>query len=193
MRRRVRSVAVGLALVAVPLSFSPIRLSAQSIFGGEGEGRVLDQAGYPVRGASVTLSLAEAGSETGLVERTRDDGIFSFSYAPGGLYDVRVEALGYRPVLVLGVGVAPGDHVQVPVVLVAEPPPVSRQDTIHWLASGQGAPTMGRAAGGVELDALPDRTLRRIGEIPVRGRRLPQGRRWARRFLFEPVMLPASS
>jgi len=140
---------------------------AQSIFGGEVEGRVLDQAGYPIRGAAVTLSLAEAGGGAGLVERTRDDGVFSFAYAPGGTYDLRVEALGYRPLLVLAVDVNPGGHVQVPVVLVAEPPPVTRQDTILWAASGQATPTMGRALAGVDLDALPDRTRDGVGILAV--------------------------
>lgn len=153
--RRVPAAAVFI-LVSLPLVgyFNPT--AAQSIFGGEVEGRVLDEAGYPIRGASVIL--AEAGGESGLAERTWEDGVFSFAYVPGGVYDVRVEALGYRPLLILEVAVAPGDRVSIRAELYAEPPPVSRQDTVLWVASGRSAPTLGRAARGLELEAFPDRT-----------------------------------
>jgi len=134
---------------------APAGVAAQSIFAGEVGGRILDEAGYPIRGAAVTL--VEAGGEGGLEERTREDGAFSFAYAPGGVYDLRVEALGYRPMLVLGVTVTPGDQVHVPIRLVAEPPPVVNRDTVRWVASGQGSPTMGRTLQGNQLDALPDR------------------------------------
>jgi hypothetical protein len=148
-------VAAVLALVCLPWIGQPGAASAQSIFSGEMEGRILDEAGYPLRGAAITL--VEAGGESGLEERTRDDGVFSFPYVPGGVYDLRVEALGYRPLLILGVAVAPGDRVTVPAVLVAEPPPVVRQDTLRWVASGRSAPTLGRTAREMELEALPDR------------------------------------
>jgi hypothetical protein len=165
--------AVGLALTgALAAGFSKA-VSAQSIFGGEVEGRVLDEAGYPLRGAAVTLT--EAGGENGLEERTRDDGVFWFSYVPGGVYDLRVEALGFRPMLVVGVGVAPGDRVNVPVVLVAEPPPVTGQDTVHWSASGRAAPPLGRMARGMELEALPDRVRDLAGLMAISSWADPSG------------------
>lgn len=147
---------IQLSLLAFSLLVSSAGpLSAQSIFAGEVEGRILDAAGYPIRGAALTL--AQAGGEEGLEERTREDGVFSFPYVPGGVYDLWVEALGYRPVLVTGVTVAPGGRVQVPIRLAAEPPPVVRRDTLRWAVTGRGAPTLGRAIQGNQLDAVPDR------------------------------------
>lgn len=130
-------------------------LSGQSIVGGEVEGEVLDQAGRPVRGVALTLRESRSGLQW--TKRTRSDGAFFFESVPGGVYRMRVEALGYRPLLVMGLGVTPGEVARVPVRLVAEPPPLTRVDTIRFAASGGAVPVMGLRVDWTSLSALPDR------------------------------------
>ncbi len=143
-------------LLALPaLGRGGAALSGQSIVSGEVEGRVLDQAARPIRGAAVTLREARSGLEW--VRRTRTDGVFTFESVPGGGYQVRVEALGYRPLVVTGLGVSPGERANLPVRLTAEPPPLTRVDTLRYAGAGRAAPGLGQRAEWQELSALPDR------------------------------------
>lgn len=150
-----------LLLFLLPLASGPggflslVPLSAQSIVGGEVHGTVLDEAGRPIQGAALALREARSGLQWTL--RTRSDGAFSFESVPGGSYEMRVEALGYRPVVVTGLGVTPGEGAQVPVRLVAEPPPLTRVDTVRFAASGGAVPVVGLRADYTALSALPDR------------------------------------
>lgn len=130
-------------------------LSAQSIVAGEVEGEITDTLGRPVQGAAVTLTEERSG--IGRTRRTTSDGTFAFEFTPGGSYELRVEALGYRPRVILGIDVTPGDRVRVPVDLLVEPPPVQRADTTRWGGAGGGGANVGRRLGPAEISSLPDR------------------------------------
>ena len=145
-----------LALLALPaLGLPAPGLRAQSIVSGEVEGRVLDEAGRPIRGAAAALTEARSGTEW--TRRTRTDGVFTFRSVPGGSYELRVEALGYRPLVVVGLSVTPGERAGVPVRLVAEVPPLTRVDTLRYGAGGGVTPGLGRRMPWQEISALPDR------------------------------------
>ena len=130
-------------------------LSGQSIVGGEVQGEVEDQAGRPIRGAALTLREARSGLHWTV--RTRTDGAFLFESVPGGAYQLQVEALGYRPLVVMDLGVTPGETAQVSLNLVAEPPPLTRVDTVRFAASGGAVPILGLRADWRALSAIPDR------------------------------------
>jgi len=145
-----------LSLLAFPFATTGTGVvSAQSIVGGDVKGQVTDEAGRAIRGASVTLLESRSGLQWNV--RTRTDGALTFESVPGGTYQMRVEALGYRPVVILGLGVTPGEAAQVSLRLVAEPPPLTRIDTIRFAAAGGAVPVLGLRADGSTLSALPDR------------------------------------
>jgi hypothetical protein len=108
--------------------------------------------------------LTEVRTGMEWTSRTRSDGLIDFRAVPGGTYELRVEALGYRPLVVVGLGVTPGERITVPVRLAAEAPPLTRVDTLHHGLAGGAAPGLGRRAGWRELSTVPDR-LRDVGGL----------------------------
>lgn len=155
---RIPSLALLLALASLPVP----SLQAQLVTRADLAGSVVSGAGV-VGDAVVQLVPAAGGlSREGMVGR---DGRFRMDGLLPGSYDLRVEAVGYRPHLLRGLTLLPGRAVQVEVALTAEPPPVSRIDTT-FLAGG----TSGRTVPGLldwvpssSADLLPDRARETSG------------------------------
>jgi hypothetical protein len=167
---------------------------AQSVTSGAIRGVTLDTSGIPVRDASVTLTH----HATGWVRTIITDGFgrFRSPALPPGRYDVRVEQLGFRPLVVLDVSVSPAAAVALSLRLVPAEPPVTQADTVAYvegalhasLARGSWNPGTaladladpeGRVAslaslaslssGGLGLQGLPDR----MGVVGLDGIPLP--------------------
>ena len=102
--------------------------SAQSLTFGELEGFVRDGARRPVATAEVRVEDRASGAVR--FATTARDGSFHFVSIPAGRYDVRVEALGYRPVVHLGVDVGAGRSARLEPVIRAAVPPVVTIDTV---------------------------------------------------------------
>ncbi len=169
-----------LACAAGALAAPPAR--AQTVTAGAIAGVARDTLGVPIRGASVTLTH-HATAWTRVVT-TGPLGSYRSGALPPGRYDVRVEQLGYRPLVVLDVTVSPAAAVNLDLHLVPAEPPVARADTLAYvegalhasLARGVWDPDrdlpdildpLGRVAsvaslastsvGGLAIQGLPDR------------------------------------
>ena len=145
------------------LFFGSGPLSAQLLTRGDVQG-VVRAGGLPVSDASVSI-MPQGGGGT-LEQFPPRDGRFSFRALMPGLYEVRVEAVGYRPLVIQGIDLAPGRTALVPVELTLDPPPVTQVDTL-LMAPGAGE----RSEPGVvtwipssSLDGLPDRN-RRVADL----------------------------
>ncbi len=114
------------------LAALPNIVVAQSATYGALSGSVVDAASRPVADASIRLIDRASGAVRRAV--TARDGAFKFAVLSPAEYDLAVEALGFRPVVHLGVGVAAGNAPSLRVTLVRERPPVMRVDTVR--ASG---------------------------------------------------------
>ncbi len=147
MARGVVGLAAALSLWASPLT-------AQSVVAGSVEGLVTSVAGSPLRAASVTLVEARTGLNRQAASGS--GGSFSFTFIVAGEYDLRVEALGYRPQLMQGIILGPGETVRLTIQLPAEPPPVTRVDTVRYAAGGGGAwPGLGHRVTARDVDERP--------------------------------------
>lgn len=132
--------------------------AAQSIVSGTVSGTVEDALGNPIPGAVVVLRSTDLGlTRESTVDRL---GRFVFRFVLPGVYEARVEALGYQPILLRPVTVSPGEAISSFRARLPEAtPPVIALDTVdlsgtvpsRWRAGGA------RAEGG-DIDALPDRT-----------------------------------
>jgi hypothetical protein len=121
--------AVTLALAAVTIASRPA--GAQTVTAGAIEGIATDSAGAPIPGAEVTLTHHATGWVRVLT--TDANGAYRSRALPPGRYDVRVEQLGYRPLLVLDVTVSPAAAAAVVVHLTSAEPPVTRVDTVAYV------------------------------------------------------------
>ena len=131
-------------------------VSAQSIVAAEIGGTVTNATGGFVREAAVTLVAIQ--SRIARATETSIDGLFDFDFVRAGSYDIRVESLGFRPVLVTGLQVGSGQRVQISVELTPQTPPVTQVDTVRWGSAdlpSSGA-VVARRLRGSELRALPD-------------------------------------
>ncbi len=152
-------------LLAAVLGASPV--AAQSISGGALQGRVVDALGSPIFDAEVSIIAQASGAV--FLTTSRRSGEALISALPPGDYDIRAEALGYRPKLMRGVPVRPGAPSRVTVVLEVEAPPVTQVDTVTF-SGGAAAwirPGAGRWMSRLELRDLPDhgRTLADLGRL----------------------------
>lgn len=101
----------------------------------------------PVSGALVTLTPLGGGEAREVT--TGASGTFSYSLVAPGSYELRAEAIGYRPVVARTLVVDAGDRGAVPIALTAAPPPVLTVDTVAL-----GGAANGRwRAGGVRFGA----------------------------------------
>lgn len=112
----------------------------------------------PIARARVTLS--PPGSEPAYETTTSLSGAFAFSIVRPGSWDVRVEAIGFRPLLATGLDLGEGSSRNLTFTLTAEPPPVTRVDTLV-LASAPVQSAGGRPGerrlGELEVGAVPHR------------------------------------
>lgn len=118
-----------------------------------------------VRSSTTAAGVAQATvTLTGPVGRTAvastdASGAFLVPLVRPGEYTVRVEAIGYRPAVLLGLSVAAGEEQAVHVRLNPQPPPVFEVDTIMVVSGSSGPGGAGVThLSGRRLDALPHRT-----------------------------------
>ncbi len=121
-RRARAAIATAFALVLAPA------LSAQSLTFGQVEGQVRDGNRRPVAGAEVRVEDRASGAVRYALSAR--DGTFRFVSIPAGRYDIRVEALGYRPVVHLDVDVGAARTARVEARITAAAPPVTTIDTV---------------------------------------------------------------
>jgi hypothetical protein len=119
-------------------------LAAQSLSSGSVSGVVRDEAGVPVPGAMLTL-IHEVNGTTRAVTPGAG-GRFDVSVVPPGEYSLRVEQFGYRPYLLTGLVVRPGQRLQLtvdltPVAAAAEEPSVERLRGAILAGTGAGLST----------------------------------------------------
>jgi hypothetical protein len=159
------------ALSFLVLSLMWARASAaQTITSGVIEGVAVDQNAAPLTDVLVQVTPINGGpARSSLSNRS---GIFRFVLMPAGQYQLSVEKLGYRPVIIEDVRVAANMRVPLEVHLVEAPPPVEAVDRLRW-----GGAATGSRAGASQL--LSSFTL---DEIP-----------WERRELNELPRLASSS
>ncbi len=131
LRLRSGLVAIALALVAAHGALQPSPASAQTITTAAIRGVVRDSAGGIVRGAEVTLTHRATGWVRAVASNS--GGEYRSSALPPGSYDVRVEQLGYRPLLVLDVTLGPGAAVSLDLALTPAEPPVTQVDTLSFV------------------------------------------------------------
>ncbi len=143
------------ALAAVGVAVPP-GAAAQGVTTATLSGTVTGSTGQPVRGALVTLS--GVGS-SGAHETTTDaGGAFVFGLLAPGSYEIRAEALGYRPVLARTLVLSGGDRAHVPLTINASAPPILTVDTVALAASVSGRWSAGSSTlGAGEIDGLPFR------------------------------------
>lgn len=108
-------------------------LSAQSITFGVLSGQVTDPSGKPIADAEVRLIDQSSGAERMTV--TLRDGRFRFGLLGIALYDVVAEAIGYRPVVHIGVPIASGSAGMLEISLRPTSPPVVTSDTVRARAA----------------------------------------------------------
>lgn len=118
------------AALAVLLAFAPIaQLPAQSASHGLLSGVIDDGAGRPVHDAEVRAVDRASGASRRV--STGRDGAFKFGLLSPSTYDITVEALGFRPVVHLGVSVAAGSTPTIRIALRRAVPPVVAVDTVR--------------------------------------------------------------
>ncbi len=121
MQTAIRFAAIAL-LIAAPNAY------AQSLTFGQLEGFVRDGARRAVATAEVRVEDRASGAVRYAL--TGRDGSFRFVSIPAGRYDVRVEALGYRPVVHLDIDVGVGRSARLEATIRAAAPPVTTIDTV---------------------------------------------------------------
>jgi hypothetical protein len=119
-------------------------------------GTVGDPSNRPIPGTLVTLTSLDRGDSR---ETTADGaGAFRFALVSPGSYELRAEALGYRPVVARTLALAGGGRAAVGLTMVQATPPVLRVDTVAVVAAGGSR----FVPGGLRLGS------RELGELPHR-------------------------
>ena len=131
-------------------------VEAQSITSSGVSGTVRGGDGAPVAQALVTLSsVSGSGSHQ---STTTSAGGFAFNLIQPGSYELRVEALGYRPLVARPLTLSAGEVRALNFTLTIEPPPVTRVDTIALPAGASSRARVGALQFGAgEIGSLPYR------------------------------------
>lgn len=147
----VASVVLGALIASVPADLAAQGLSSATL-----SGTVSASSGQPISGALVTLSSLGGG---GSHEATTDgSGSYAFALVAPGSYEVRAEAVGYRPVIARTLVLSGGDRARVPLSLAVAPPPVLTVDTVALGAVGSSRwQAGGTSFGAAEIAGLPYR------------------------------------
>ncbi len=153
------------AALAIVTSLASARAaSAQTVTSGAIGGVTRDTVGAAIHGATVTLTHHATGWVRTVV--TNALGRYRSPALPPGRYDVRVEQLGYRPLVVLDVSVSPAAAVTLDLRLTPAEPPVTQVDTVAYF---EGAVHASLARGswdpGGDLADLAD-PQGRVGSLP---------------------------
>lgn len=144
---------------AIVLLAMPMLVSGQAQTTGNIEGRVLDEGGEPIAGASVTVTSESRNFERENV--TGADGRFVFALLPVGSYLVTATLAGYEA-QVLRVPVRIGETVPLDVALVAGGEMIVEQMTVVGTASAMETTSTGDSFAYDEL----------INQLPVVNREL---------------------
>ena len=110
-----------------------MRADAQSLAQGALSGVVQSADGKPISDAEVRITDRASGATRSML--TAREGKFHFGLLSPASYDVAVEALGFRPVVHVGVSILSGAAPAMRVVLRREAPPVVLIDTIRAAGS----------------------------------------------------------
>lgn len=160
---RLQRASASLSAALLILLLGNTRLTGQSLSSGSLQGTVVELEGEPV---SANVVLHDVAS--GVLRRTSSgrDGQFSFGTVPRGEYTLRVEEFGFRPTLVTGIQVQPGEQVNVPVVLAAVSGVATTVDTVAFRGAvlGGTGPRLAERVPTEQLRELPTRT-RNLAEI----------------------------
>lgn len=116
-----------LCVLAVLCPSGPLR--AQGAAHGILAGVAVDGSGRPVHDAEVSAVDRASGAVRNVA--TGRDGSFRFGLLSPSTYDITVEALGFRPVVYLGVSVMAGASPTIRVTLRRAAPPVVAIDTVR--------------------------------------------------------------
>src|SRR5688572_2712690 len=143
-------------LLMVLCAFVPVQLAAQ-VGGGALAGNVVDQAGASIPGASLTMTAVGTNLSRSAVS-DRDGGYVVAGLAPG-LYRLKVELNGFRPLTREGIRLATGETVRLDVQL--EVGAMSEAVTVR-----ADAPLLRSETSG--LGHVVDN--RKIVELPLNGR-----------------------
>ncbi|MEM7417945.1 MAG: carboxypeptidase-like regulatory domain-containing protein [Gemmatimonadota bacterium] len=108
--------------------------TAQTASAARLSGSVSDAQQIPVGGALITLS-APGSSAVAYQATASSSGTFALRSVQPGAYEIRVEALGYRPLVVQGLVLSGGEDRSLSLTLTVDPPPVELVDTITVAAS----------------------------------------------------------
>jgi hypothetical protein len=106
---------------------------AQSMTFGTAVAVVTDAAGTPLEG--VDVQIVDRASGAMRAATTGRDGRVRFSFLAAARYDVSAEALGFHPLVHLGVTLRAGSVVTVAMRLRAATPPVATRDTVRARAA----------------------------------------------------------
>lgn len=148
------------AVAACALFLAPPPAHAQSSAYATVTGTVRGAVGEPIGRAAVTLT--PVGGGRGTETATTGAGAFTIRLIRPGSYELRVEAIGYRPLVARTLSLSGGDDQTVELTLNPAPPPVLTVDTV---ALAVAAASRWRAGGVRFGDA-------EIGRIPHRSRDL---------------------
>lgn len=152
--RRIQGLAV-LALVSWGLLVAA-PVDAQSGTTAIVSGTVVDVFERPIPGTLITLTALDRDGSREIT--AGGDGAFRFTLVAPGSYEIRAEALGYRPVVARTLTVAGGSRATVPLTMVQSAPPVLSVDTVAIGAAGGSRFDVGGIRFGTpELDGLPHR------------------------------------
>ncbi len=109
MQRFARAILTATIAVAA-FALMPNRARAQGVTTGAVRGKVIDEAGLPIAGVTLTLVNTQTGLST--TATSRGDGVFDIENVnPGGPFDLTARAIGYTPVSRTGFHVALGQVV----------------------------------------------------------------------------------
>jgi hypothetical protein len=142
-----------LALSAGLLATASPRVHAQGLTHGTVSGRVESADGVALRNASVFLVHARGGMQRDA--ETTLDGRFAFGLLAPGTYEVRVEQLGYAPLVARAITVLAGRDTRLRLQLNAAAPPVVRVDTVFGAGTAGPPAPSGAAVTATRLDLLP--------------------------------------
>lgn len=115
----------------------PMDAQTSSTFGSL-SGTVADPSGAAIAGAEVRLRDRSSGAERST--STDHEGRFRFQLVAAARYDLHAEALGYRPVVHLGLNVPAGSALDLPMQLRTATPPVTTIDSVAARASTSAPP-----------------------------------------------------
>ena len=134
----------------------PPEAEAQSVMTGTVSGTVRGGDSRPVAQGLVTLAAAGGGSTYDVT--TTGTGTFTIPLVQPGSYEIRVEAVGHRPLVARGLTIGGGETRSVSLTLTPEPPPVTRVDTISLGSSSASRVRAGTVQlGSTEVRSWPHR------------------------------------